>query len=185
MADLIYGSAPNGSRGAPAFPYIYESGIGWRPYKTSDIAAAAEISVSGLSVTVSGIDELRTLQESGNEYLKEIKNNTSPYLKSSSTQGSLVQSFNAYSGRCIVSKINGFSRTTFGTNYIQIFDNNSQTGFPIANLLVDSGNNFFYSFDGGVVFDNGITIASSADPFSPLSGSNDFFSTVFYKPYPA
>lgn len=149
----------------------------------------SSVNVNVPNVQVEGIDELRTSQEKNLQGVSGLleRNYTAvtissiPYSKKSST--GLVQAFNAYSGSCILRQVQGFSKTPSGQNYLQIFDSTSPTGYPVACIMVDSGNNFFYSFDGGVVFDNGITIASSDNPFSNVGNNPDIYVTAFYKPY--
>ncbi len=197
--DSTYAYAPNPNKGSPAFPHIWDDSLGvsgkWRPYSTAD---GANINITGgLNVNVTGIDEVVAQQvitnrliESGNStltgILQQLKDGGGTgggpnyFKKASST--AFVQKFQAYNGKCAVTKVNGYSKTATDTSFIQIYDGLDQTGLPVANLIVQSGNNFYYEFgDGGVVFDNGITVANSTDPIGIVTGAADFFVTVFYK----
>lgn len=195
--DSTYAFAPNPNKGSPAFPHIWDDSLGvsgkWRPYTTAD---GANINVSGLQVTVSGIDQVTAQQvitnkliESGNStltgILAQLKNGGTgggANYFSKATSSGYVQKFQAFTGKCAVSKINGYSKTSSDLGFIQIFDAIDQTGMPAANLIVQSGNNFFYDFgDNGVIFNNGITVGNSSDPVNIVTGQADFFVTILYK----
>jgi hypothetical protein len=191
------------NKGVQSFTQIYDSGYvwengsnvvqtgAWRPLFASDFAAP-NISISGVTIAV---DQLESIGTSGvayqaalsgqvdqiNNKLETLVTETSSKWQKVSSSG-YVQAFAPITGRCLVNKINGYSKCPQNTNFIQIFDATSQAGTPEANLAVMSGNNFFYEFsDEGVEFANGLAVANSFDPVAVQTGSADFFVTIVYK----
>lgn len=191
------------NKGVQSFTQVFDSGYvwengsnvrqtgAWRPLFASDFQAP-NISISGVTIAVDQLEEIGTtgvaLQTalSGqvdqiNAKLDTIVNEKTSRWQKVSTSG-YVQNFTPITGRCLVSKVNGFSKCPQNTNFIQIFDGTSQAGVPDMNLAVASGNNFFYDMaEEGVIFENGFTIANSSDAVDIQTGSADFFATIVYK----
>lgn len=187
----------------------------WRPFFPSDFASNVSVSglsvtvgsvaVTGGTITVnntapipvSGVVNDTTLQ-TGLAYLNTLTFQNQLLLQAISggtalannwktvTSSGYVQSFNPISGKCLINKVNGYSVCPQNTNFIQVFDSLTQTGTPVAQLIVQSGNNFFYEFSSsqGVTMSNGITVANSSDPLSILTGAADFIVTIIYKILP-
>jgi len=184
------------NKGAQSFTQIFDSGYiwdngsnvqqtgAWRPLFASDFVAP-NVSISGVTINVG---QLETIGTSGVAFQAAISGSTAilateatnRWQKVNST--GYVQSFSPISGRCLINKINGYSKCPQNINFLQFFDSSSQVGSPEANLAVMSGNNFFYEFsDEGVEFKNGLTVANSFDPVAIQTGTADFFVTIVYK----
>ena len=196
------------NKGAQSFTQIFDSGYiwengsnltqtgAWRPLFASDFQNTSNISISGLSLSGITVNTtaLENIATSGiafqtalsgqvdqiNTKLTTLVTASTPWQKVSSS--GYVQSFTPITGRCLINKINGYSKCPQNTNFLQIFDAATQAGMPDSNLALMSGNNFFYEFsDEGVVFNNGLTVANSFDPVAIQTGSADFFVTIVYK----
>jgi len=197
------------NKGVQSFTQIYDSGYvwengsnviqtgAWRPLFASDFVQNTSINISGLSlsgitvntaalevIATSGVAYQAALSgqvEQTNSKLDVLVADSASKWQKVSSSG-YVQSFAPITGRCLVNKINGYSKCPQNMNFLQVFDGTAQVGTPEANLALASGNNFWYEFsDEGVEFANGIAVANSFDPIAIQTGEADFFVTIIYK----
>lgn len=192
--------------------WVWENGTNntvtgaWRPLFPSDLVSNISLTGETLSVNVAAVavtgvaavtgDVTSTTLLTGLGYLNSLTLQNQTLLQAISggtantnnwkmvNSSGYVQSFSPIVGKCTVNKINGYSKCPQITNFIQIFDNaTGQAGTPVAQMIVQSGNNFFYEFSSnqGVMFNNGVTISNSNDPLLIQTGSSDFVVSVVYK----
>lgn len=193
-------SKPFGTnQGVTSFGQIYDSNWvwqngtqdttgAWRPLFPSDMQQNVHVDVTGLEVNVGSVAVTGNPQVTDSTVANLLSGisgqlatqSAARWQKVSST--GYVQAFRPISGRCLINKVNGYSKTSAGVNFLQFFDNTGQVGAPIMPLAVQSGANFFYDLaEDGVEFFNGFSVGNSSDPVSIATGSADFIVTVVYK----
>lgn len=89
--------------------------------------------------------------------------------------------FTPITGRCLINKVNGYSKTPLAPGFIQMIDGFA-TGINPISLAVQSGSNYWYEFaDDGVEFSNGFAMWNSSDPINVQTGLADFTAQVIFK----
>lgn len=93
--------------------------------------------------------------------------------------------YSPITGGCLVSSLQGYSKTSTVPSFIQVFDSATvpATGSNPDFVVATQPNNYFLNLpDAGVEFANGVTVvnSSSADVYVPY-GTADFLTTLVYK----
>ncbi len=136
-----------------------------------------QIDVNGFSTLTGQVAQLQVAVDSltGTISSKWQKTKTAGY----------ADVYGALTGNCLVSTIQGYSKTSTIPSFIQVFDSATvpATGSNPDFVVATQTNNFFVNLpDAGVEFMQGVQIvnSSSADSYVPY-GSADFVSSLVYK----
>ena len=148
----------------------------------STTVTVGDVAVTGGNINVNNFGTLTGQVSQIQTSLNSLTGTISSKWQKVSTNG--YQQSIVLTGHLLISQVQGYSNITGVSqeDFIQVFDDITQTGNPVSSIITISRQNWFIDLPSdGVEFNNGIFVGTSSDPVLPIPADNTMFCTVIYK----